>query len=67
MECSDVGVHRPAFANIHVGPDGAYSIALTGCYEYTDKGTHFEYSGTFENKTTYLFLTLDVKIKFSGL
>lgn len=32
MECSIYGVHRPTVAGIHGGPNGAYSIALSGGY-----------------------------------
>ncbi|KAI0236721.1 E3 ubiquitin-protein ligase UHRF1 [Lamellibrachia satsuma] len=33
IECSRAGVHRPTVAGIHGGPEGAYSLALSGGYE----------------------------------
>lgn len=46
MECSRDGVHRPTVAGIHGGPDGAYSIALSGGYEDDlDLGDCFTYTG----------------------
>ncbi|KAK2175050.1 hypothetical protein NP493_751g00010 [Ridgeia piscesae] len=33
LECSAAGVHRPTVAGIHGGPEGAYSLALSGGYE----------------------------------
>ena len=32
MECCADGIHRPPVSGIHGGPDGAYSIALSGGY-----------------------------------
>lgn len=46
LECSDAGVHRPTVAGIHVGCDGAYSIALSGGYiDDADCGETFTYTG----------------------
>ncbi|CAH0385636.1 unnamed protein product [Bemisia tabaci] len=46
LECSTAGIHRPTVAGIHGGPDGAYSIALSGGYEDdVDYGDHFTYTG----------------------
>ena len=43
--CAD-GVHRPTVAGIHAGPEGAYSIALSGGYEDdVDLGDCFTYTG----------------------
>ncbi|XP_037070358.1 E3 ubiquitin-protein ligase UHRF1-like [Pollicipes pollicipes] len=45
-ECCADGVHRPTVAGIHAGPDGAYSIALSGGYEDdVDWGECFTYTG----------------------
>jgi hypothetical protein len=46
MECSRDGIHRPPVSGIHGGPDGAYSVALSGGYaENLDEGDHFWYTG----------------------
>jgi hypothetical protein len=46
MEFCVVGVHRPTVAGIYGGPDGAYSIALSGGYEDDiDRGEFFTYTG----------------------
>lgn len=46
LECCADGIHRPTVAGIHGGPDGAYSIALSGGYEDDlDLGDCFTYTG----------------------
>nr|CAH0112559.1 unnamed protein product [Daphnia galeata] len=46
MECSRDGIMRPPVAGIHGGPEGAYSIALSGGYEDDmDLGDCFTYTG----------------------
>lgn len=46
MECSRDGIMRPPVAGIHAGPEGAYSIALSGGYEDdVDLGDCFTYTG----------------------
>ncbi|XP_057380978.1 uncharacterized protein LOC130703563 [Daphnia carinata] len=46
MQCSADGVMRPPVAGIHGGPEGAYSIALSGGYEDdVDLGDCFTYTG----------------------
>ncbi|XP_075225856.1 uncharacterized protein LOC142326996 isoform X2 [Lycorma delicatula] len=46
MECSRAGIHRPPVSGIHPGPEGAYSIALSGGYEDNyDGGESFTYTG----------------------
>ncbi|XP_064632952.1 uncharacterized protein LOC135491179 [Lineus longissimus] len=46
LECCVAGVHRPTVSGIHGGPDGAYSIALSGGYEDDiDMGEFFTYTG----------------------
>ncbi|XP_071453370.1 E3 ubiquitin-protein ligase UHRF1-like [Hetaerina americana] len=46
MECSFSGAHRPTVAGIHPGPDGAYSVALSGGYEGDwDLGNEFTFTG----------------------
>ncbi|XP_052235920.1 uncharacterized protein LOC127847798 [Dreissena polymorpha] len=46
MECCRDGIHRPTVAGIHAGPDGAYSIALSGGYDDNiDLGECFTYTG----------------------
>jgi E3 ubiquitin-protein ligase UHRF1 len=46
MECCADGIHRPTVAGIHAGPEGAYSIALSGGYEDdVDLGDCFTYTG----------------------
>ncbi|XP_052816574.1 uncharacterized protein LOC128243088 [Mya arenaria] len=46
MECCRDGIHRPTVAGIHGGPDGAYSIALSGGYDDNiDLGECFTYTG----------------------
>ncbi|XP_060082694.1 uncharacterized protein LOC132561985 [Ylistrum balloti] len=46
MEACRAGVHRPTVAGIHAGPEGAYSIALSGGYDdNVDLGEGFTYTG----------------------
>ena len=46
IECNHANIHRPTVAGIHPGPDGAYSIALSGGYEDDiDMGDCFTYTG----------------------
>ena len=46
IECNHANVHRPTVAGIHPGPEGAYSIALSGGYEDDiDMGDCFTYTG----------------------
>ncbi|TPX70147.1 hypothetical protein SpCBS45565_g01968 [Spizellomyces sp. 'palustris'] len=46
MDCSHDGVHRPPVSGIHGGPDGCYSVALSGGYEDdVDFGEAFTYTG----------------------
>ncbi|XP_046383253.1 uncharacterized protein LOC124153898 [Ischnura elegans] len=46
MECSYSGAHRPTVAGIHPGPEGAYSVALSGGYEGDwDSGNEFTFTG----------------------
>ncbi|XP_076445841.1 uncharacterized protein LOC143283484 [Babylonia areolata] len=46
IDCCHDGIHRPPVAGIHGGPDGAYSIALSGGYEDdVDLGDCFTYTG----------------------
>ncbi|KAK3088894.1 hypothetical protein FSP39_025113 [Pinctada imbricata] len=46
MECCRDGIHRPTVAGIHGGPEGAYSIALSGGYDDNiDLGEGFTYTG----------------------
>ncbi|XP_041377924.1 E3 ubiquitin-protein ligase UHRF1-like [Gigantopelta aegis] len=46
VECSSAGIHRPTVAGIHGGPEGAYSIALSGGYaDNIDLGECFTYTG----------------------
>lgn len=46
VACSHDGVHRPTVAGIHHGPEGAYSVALSGGYpDDTDNGDSFSYTG----------------------
>jgi len=46
MACSYDLIHRPTVAGIHPGPDGAYSVALSGGYEDdVDFGESFTYTG----------------------
>ncbi|KAK3609073.1 hypothetical protein CHS0354_011832 [Potamilus streckersoni] len=46
MQCCYAGIHRPTVAGIHPGPEGAYSIALSGGYDDNlDLGDGFTYTG----------------------
>ncbi|XP_062612005.1 uncharacterized protein LOC134273810 [Saccostrea cucullata] len=46
IDCSKDGIHRPTVAGIHGGPEGAYSIALSGGYDDNiDLGEGFTYTG----------------------
>ena len=46
-DCSADGIHRPWVAGIHDGPDGAYSIAISGGYEDDkDDGEVFQFTGS---------------------
>ncbi|KAL5010691.1 hypothetical protein ScPMuIL_012996 [Solemya velum] len=46
LECCRDGIHRPPVSGIHGGPEGAYSIALSGGYEDDiDLGECFTYTG----------------------
>lgn len=46
LDCSRDGIHRPTVAGIHGGPEGAYSIALSGGYDDNiDLGEGFTYTG----------------------
>ncbi|XP_033760330.1 E3 ubiquitin-protein ligase UHRF1-like [Pecten maximus] len=46
MEACRAGIHRPTVAGIHAGPEGAYSIALSGGYDdNVDLGEGFTYTG----------------------
>ncbi|KAK4006052.1 hypothetical protein OUZ56_011182 [Daphnia magna] len=46
MACCADGIHRPTVAGIHAGPEGAYSISLSGGYEDdVDIGECFTYTG----------------------
>nr|CAH0107673.1 unnamed protein product [Daphnia galeata] len=46
MACCADGVQRPTVAGIHAGPEGAYSISLSGGYEDDiDLGECFTYTG----------------------
>ncbi|OWF38768.1 E3 ubiquitin-protein ligase UHRF1-like [Mizuhopecten yessoensis] len=46
IEACRAGIHRPTVAGIHAGPDGAYSIALSGGYDdNVDLGEGFTYTG----------------------
>ena len=46
LECNYDNIHRPTVAGIHPGPDGAYSVALSGGYEDdVDLGDSFTYTG----------------------
>ncbi|KAE8745308.1 hypothetical protein FOCC_FOCC007992 [Frankliniella occidentalis] len=46
LDCNYDGIHRPTVAGIHQGPDGAYSVALSGGYEDdVDLGDSFTYTG----------------------
>jgi hypothetical protein len=46
IEVNHAGIHRPTVAGIHPGPEGAYSIALSGGYEDDiDLGDCFTYTG----------------------
>lgn len=46
LECNYDGIHRPPVSGIHPGPDGAYSVALSGGYEDdVDLGDSFTYTG----------------------
>jgi hypothetical protein len=56
---------RPTVAGIHGGPDGAYSLALSGGYEDDiDLGDCFTYTGEgrFENLKFFFFLAASVWI-----
>ncbi|KAJ3156569.1 hypothetical protein HDU89_004351 [Geranomyces variabilis] len=44
--CALAGIHRLGVAGIHGGPDGCYSVALSGGYpDDVDEGTAFTYTG----------------------
>ncbi len=46
MACNRDGVHRPVVAGIHGGPQGAYSVAVSGGYdEDVDQGYWFWFTG----------------------
>ncbi|KAL3853138.1 hypothetical protein ACJMK2_016708 [Sinanodonta woodiana] len=46
MDCCHAGIHRFTVAGIHPGPEGAYSIALSGGYDdNVDLGVGFTYTG----------------------
>lgn len=46
LDCNYDYIHRPTVAGIHQGPDGAYSVALSGGYEDdVDLGHFFTYTG----------------------
>ncbi|KAK3927690.1 E3 ubiquitin-protein ligase UHRF1 [Frankliniella fusca] len=46
LDCNYDGIHRPTVAGIHQGPNGAYSVALSGGYEDdVDLGDSFTYTG----------------------
>ncbi|TCD71502.1 hypothetical protein EIP91_008883 [Steccherinum ochraceum] len=47
LDCSKDAVHAPVVAGITCGPDGAYSVALSGGYEDdVDLGEGFTYTGS---------------------
>ncbi|KAG5729549.1 hypothetical protein E4T56_gene17410 [Termitomyces sp. T112] len=47
MECSRDAIHAPTVAGISGGPEGAYSVALSGGYEDdVDLGYAFTYTGS---------------------